>query len=74
MDQPRSILRLAEQEDKNLQRGLELFEDTYDIITDLETLYDTLPRFASFLKTLKPTLPRLQPVYTAIWFSCAGDN
>jgi hypothetical protein len=38
----RSVLRLAAEEQKNLDHAMAFLGDTYDLLTDLERLYDTL--------------------------------
>jgi hypothetical protein len=42
-EQIRSVIRLANAENTNLENALRLLGDTYDLITELETLYDSLP-------------------------------
>ncbi|HLG97246.1 MAG TPA: hypothetical protein VKX49_13125 [Bryobacteraceae bacterium] len=44
MSAHRSINLLAEQENNNLRRTLVLLGDTYNLVTDAEALYDTLPQ------------------------------
>jgi hypothetical protein len=53
MDRRPSILDLAEQENKNLERGLELLGDTYILVTDLETVYDALPHYCGPFKNVE---------------------
>jgi hypothetical protein len=47
-EQIRSVIRLANAENTNLENALRLLGDTYDLITELETLYDSLPDLCSF--------------------------
>jgi hypothetical protein len=40
----KSILELGGEEQRNVERHLELLGDTYDLTNLIENLYDTLPR------------------------------
>jgi len=42
---PKSVLQLAVQEHANVEKHLELLGDTYDLISMVEALYDTLPGY-----------------------------
>jgi hypothetical protein len=44
----KSVLRLAAEEQSNLDRHLKLLGDTYGLTTQLESLYDTLPKQCRF--------------------------
>ena len=39
----KSILQLADEEARNVQRHLQLLGDTYELISSIEALYDTMP-------------------------------
>src|ERR1700678_71015 len=43
MQVERSVLKVATEEQKHVEKHLELFGDTYDLTTLLESLYDSLP-------------------------------
>ena len=46
--QTRSVVRLAEEERKNLDHSIELLSGTYDLVTELEALYDFMPQRCQF--------------------------
>ncbi len=48
MFQTRSVVRLAEEERKNLDHSIELLSGTYDLVTELEALYDFMPQRCQF--------------------------
>ncbi len=43
MSQASSVLKLADEERKNLEAALKLLGETYHLVTELEALYDSLP-------------------------------
>jgi hypothetical protein len=48
MEATSAILQLAGEEQRNVEKHLELLGDTYDLNTLLENLYDTLPKHCRF--------------------------
>lgn len=46
----RSVFKLAQEEEKNLSRSIQVLGDTYDLVTSLESLYDMLPHLCRFPK------------------------
>jgi hypothetical protein len=53
----RSISELASEEQRNIDKNLELLGDTYDLISMIEDLYDTLPSHCKFPPDLETNDP-----------------
>lgn len=71
MNEQRSSILVAAQEDQNLRRYLKLLGDTYNVVTAAEALYDTLPPLCQLPKDVENNEKAFAAgVYANLMFMC----